>query len=58
MLAKNYKNIEITFKKDAIKRLHYLMQSYSEKDFLKGSEISCIGASQVLLKIANDFDLY
>ena len=58
MLAKNYKNIQISFKQDAIKRLNYLMQSYKDIEVFKGSEISCIGASQILLKIANDFNLY
>ena len=58
MLAKNYKNIEISFKKDAIKRLNFLMKSYTSQDFFKGSEVSCIGASQILLKIAGDFNLY
>ena len=58
MLAKNYKNIQISFKQDAIKRLNFLMQCYKDIDDFKGSEISCIGASQVLLKIAHDFNLY
>ena len=58
MLAQKYKNIQISFKQDAIKRLNFLIKSYKDIDAFKGSEISCIGASQVLLKIANDFNLY
>ena len=58
ILAKNYKNIEISLKKDAINRLHSLMQSYPNQELFKGPHLSCIGASQVLLKIASDFNLY
>ena len=57
-LAKNYKNIQISIKKDAIQMLNELIKSYDKFPRSKVSEFSCIGASQVLLKIATDFNLY
>jgi len=60
-LAKNYQNVEISFKQKTIEKLYKLIKSYEKnKDQYQpfNSKISCIGASQILLKIANDFELY
>lgn len=57
-LAKEYKNLKISIKREAINTLQDLMnliknEKNSQKDNFSG--LSCNGAPQILLKIADDF---